>query len=51
MPKHTDLSYLNWSTGLCLSSDSKNFKCKSNVENKQLEFISQRDSKVVSISG
>ena len=34
MPKHTDLSYLNWNTGAFDSNESKNFKCKYNLDKK-----------------
>ena len=51
MPKRTDLSYLNWNTGAFDSNESKNFKCKYNTEKKHLEFVSQRDSKLVQVSG
>lgn len=49
MPKNTDLSYYNWNTGVCLSTDSPNFKVDASSGSKGLLFRNKRDRKVINV--
>lgn len=49
LPKNTDLSYYNWNTGVCVYTDSPNFKVDASNGAKGLLFRNKRDRKVINV--